>query len=434
METESPHTPAVPEAKTPSGEPVASAEGWLTRTFLALQNRNFRLFFIGQGISLIGTWMRMTAQGWLVYELTGSKLLLGTVSALGLAPLLLFSTIGGTIADRMSKRKLLMISQGAMMIVSLTIAILVFSRRIQVWHLMVGATLIGTAFAVDLPTRQSFFVEMVGRKALLNAIALNSAMFNAARVIGPAVAGVIMATVGIAPVFLMDSLSFVAVLVSLALIRTRPVEYPVHHQGPWQDLIDGFRYVMRTRRVRILLLLLGLTGVFGWSYVALLPAFAQDILRLDEAGYGLLLSANGAGALAGALFVASRGEKRDSRKQVFGGLWLFGVTLIAFALMRTPLAAGAFVALSGGGLIMFLSTANTLIQLGVPDELRGRVMGVWGLVFGGSLPLGSFLIGAAAEETGVVIAMVAGAVICLGASVIVFLRLPPRPASGGAGR
>jgi len=400
--------------------------GWFRRTFSALRYRNYRLFFIGQGISLIGTWVRMTAQGWLVYQLTGSKLLLGTVTALGLAPLVIFSTLAGAIADRVSKRKLLMAAQAAMMTVSLIVAALIYLDVIRVWHVMVAATLTGVAFAFDLPARQSFYIEMVGRKDLLNAIALNSALFNSARIVGPAVAGVTMATVGIATCFLLDGLSYVAVLIGLAMIHVPGVVRTTPKRSHLQDLLEGFRYVVRTRRVRIILTLLGTTGIFGWAYVALMPAFAQDILHLKEAGYGALLSANGVGALIGALLVASRGEKRDDRRQVFWGLWFFSGTLLLFAFMRWPIGAGILLALSGIGLITFISTSNTLIQLSVPDELRGRVMGVWGLVFGGSLPLGSFLLGALAQGFGVVSALAFGASVCLVASILIFLRLPPR--------
>lgn len=409
--------------------------GWWGRTFASLSNRNYRLFFIGQGISLVGTWMRMTAQGWLVYQLTGSKFLLGAVTTLGLAPLFLFSTVAGVVADRLPKRKLLIAAQTCMMIVSFWVAALVHLGLIEVWHLMLAATLIGTAFAVDLPTRQAYYIELVGRRDLLNAIALNSAAFNAARIVGPAVAGLIMATVGIAACFLADSLSFVAVIASLLVIRVDRAAHTDPEGSRWQDLLEGFRYVVSTRRVRILLSLLGVTGIFGWAYVALIPAFARDLLGLSEAGYGALLSANGVGALAGALFVAGRGEHRDSRRQVFGGLWLFCVAIILFALMHHPVPAGIFLCISGFGLIAFLSTSNTLIQLAVPDHLRGRVMGVWGLVFGGSLPIGSLMLGALAERVGLVIAMVSGALVCLAFSVGVFLSLPPRPPAGeGGGR
>ena len=400
--------------------------------FASLAIRPYRIFFIGQGTSLVGTWMRTTAQGWLVYDLTGSKLLLGTVSALGLLPLFFLSSVAGAMADRWPKRKLLLWAQTSMMVVSFTVALLVASDRIQVWHIMVAATLIGTAFAVDLPTRQSFFITLVGRKDLLNAIALNSAAFNAARIIGPAVAGLIMATFGLAACFYADAASFLAVIASLLLLRVQeapPTNPPGSHM---QMLREGFAYVRATRSVRTLLFLLGVVCVFGWSYVALIPAYARDVLDVREAGYGGLLAAHGIGALAGALFVASRGEKRRTRTQVFGGLWLFSLSLGVFALAGWPLLAGAALSFSGAGLIMFVSTANTQIQWTVPDELRGRVMGVWGLVFGGGLPLGSVTLGALAEKFGVRAALFVGACVCLVMSVVVFLRLPPKPGSGAS--
>jgi MFS family permease len=408
----------------PAHTGASPVSGWMDRTFASLHIRDYRLFFSGQLISLIGTWMRMTAQGWLVYDLTGSKLLLGVVTGLGLLPLFLFSTITGAVADRVSKRKLLIGAQSAMMLVSLTIAILVATDLVRVWHLMVGSALIGTAFSIDLPTRQSYYIQLVGRKDLLNAIALNSAAFNAARILGPAVAAILIANVGIAGCYFADSLSFIAVIASLLLIRDPSQTPEPKSQSPLQILREGFTYVLETRRVRILLSLLAWSGIFGWTYVALLPAFAQDVLHLDATGYAALLSANGVGALSAALFVASRGASKNHRSQVFGGLWLFSSSIILFALMRNPILAGFFLGLAGGGMITYMSTSNSLIQLTVPDRLRGRVMGVWGLVFGGSLPLGSFLAGALAERWGVVVTMVAGSAVCLVFSVIVFLRLP----------
>jgi predicted MFS family arabinose efflux permease len=352
------------------------------------------------------------------------------VSALGLLPLFFLSSVAGAMADRWPKRKLLLWAQSSMMIVSFTVALLVASDRIQVWHIMVAATLIGTAFAVDLPTRQSFFITLVGRKDLLNAIALNSAAFNAARIIGPAIAGLIMATFGLAACFYADAASFLAVIASLLLLRVEEAPRSSPPGSSMQMLREGFAYVRSTRSVRTLLFLLGVVCVFGWSYVALIPAYARDVLNTREAGYGALLAAHGVGALAGALFVASRGENRRTRTQVFGGLWLFSFSLGVFALAGWPLLAGAALSFSGAGLIMFVSTANTQIQWTVPDELRGRVMGVWGLVFGGGLPLGSVTLGALAEKFGVRAALFVGACVCLVMSVVVFLRLPPKPASG----
>lgn len=410
---------------TQSGPASVGGNLW-QRMFASLAIREYRIFFMGQGVSLVGTWMRMTAQGWLVYDLTGSKLLLGTVSALSLLPLFFLSSVAGALADRMPKRRLLLWAQTAMMLVSFTVAVLVATDQVRVWHLMLAASLIGTAFAVDLPTRQSFYITLVGRRDLLNAIALNSAAFNAARIVGPAAAGIIMATFGLAACFYADAASFLAVIASLWVLRVAeppPSSSPSH----WQMLREGFTYVRDSRSVRTLLFLLAVVCVFGWSYVALVPAYARDVLGLREAGYGALLSAHGVGALAGALYVASRGDRRRTRAQVFGGLWLFSLTLGLFALGLWPALSFVSLALSGAGLIVFISTANTQIQWTVPDALRGRVMGVWGLVFGGGLPLGSITLGALAEEFGVRAALGLGACVCLVVSVAVYLRMPPRP-------
>jgi MFS family permease len=401
--------------------------GLWRRTFSSLAFRDYRIYFIGQGISLVGTWMRMTAQGWLVYDLTDSKLLLGTVTALGLLPLLLFSTQAGALADRFPKRRLLLVAQAIMMTVSLSVATLVATDLVLVWHLLASALLFGVAFSVDLPTRQSFYIQLVGREALQNAIALNSAAFNGARIIGPALAGMIIAAWGVAACYFIDAASFVAVLVSLLLVRAGhapAAEAPASH---WQMLRQGFAYVWGTDRVRVVLLLFAATCVFGWSYVALIPAYARDILGLRAVGYGTLMATHGAGALAGALYVAGRAGRRDTMMQPFGGIYLFSAALLILAFARTPWLSAIALALSGAGLVGFVAMANTRIQLSVPDSLRGRVMGVWGLVFGGGLPLGSFLLGLLAQKFGVTAALALAAIACGLVSLFVLVRSLSRP-------
>ncbi|HZR20537.1 MAG TPA: MFS transporter, partial [Verrucomicrobiae bacterium] len=297
-------------------------------TFASLRHRNFRLFFGGQLISLIGTWMQNTAQGWLVYELTGSKILLGAVAAIGSTPMMLFSTWGGSVADRHSKRRIILWTQTAMMVFAFVFAALVWSGRIRAWHIMVLAALGGCALAFDMPARQAFMVEMTSREDLINAISLNSSLVNGARVIGPSLAGLLMARVGIATCFLLNGLSFLAVILGLCLMRLPRFIAPRSPSSAWAHAAEGFQYVWRQRRMRLLLMLFAVAGVFGWSYSVLMPAFARDVLHVGQGRYGMLLSANGIGALFGALTVASVGMHVNRRVLVLGGLWFFSAMLL----------------------------------------------------------------------------------------------------------
>jgi MFS family permease len=392
-------------------------------TFAALKHRNFRLFFVGQLVSLTGTWMQATAQSWLVYQLTGSKVLLGTVAAVGSLPLLLFSVWGGSIADRHSKRNVVVVTQSAMMILAFAFAALVGSGHIQPWHILVLAALGGVALAFDMPARQAFMVEMTSREHLMNAVSLNSAVVNGARVVGPAVAGFLMAYVGMKWCFFLNGVSFIAVIAGLRMMRLPKFVPPAEPHSTGRHVLEGFAYVAGHRRVRILLLLFGVVGIFGWSYSVLLPAYATDVLHVGERGYGMLLSANGVGALLGALTVATFGGRIRPRLMIFGGLWLFSATLILLAVVRWyPLVLACFV-LSGWGMLLNFSTTNTVVQTSVSDAMRGRVMGIWALVFGGMMPVGGIESGFLSHAVGVPWTIAAGALVCGGAGLVTWLAV-----------
>ena len=421
-------TAAVPEDLT--GRPRRVATGGVSwrNTFAAFQHRNYRLYFSGQLVSLIGTWMTNTAQGWLVYQLTGSKALLGVVAAAGTAPMLVFSTLGGWAADRFPKRSVLVCTQVAMMILAFIFAGLVWSNLIRPWEIIVLGLCGGVAMAFDMPARQSFVVEIASREDLMNAISLNSAMFNGARIIGPAVAGFLMAKVGIALCFFIDGVSFLAVLAGLLMMRL-PAHFPsAARGGPLAESLEGFRYVWNHVRVRTIFALFAIVGIFGWSYSVLMPAFARDVLHLGEQGYGFLLGASGIGALIGALTTATFGTNISPRKLAFGGVWLFSAMLLIFAFNRNLTIAMICLAGTGFGMMLFFSTSNTTVQTIVPDEMRGRVMGIWALIFGGMIPFGSLEVGAVAHFVGTSATLAIGALICALAAFLTLIIVRRRDA------
>ncbi len=396
-------------------------------TFAGLKHRNFRLFFIGQFVSLTGSWMQTTAQSWLVYQMTGSKVLLGTVAAVGSLPMWL-SPWGGSVADRHPKRTVLLFTQTSMMLLAFVFAALVWGGHIQTWHILAMAGLGGLATAFDMPARQAFTIEMTNREDLMNAVSLNSSIFNAARVIGPAVAGLLMAHVGMAMCFLLNGLSFIAVIAGLMMMRLPKFIPQTKSVSAGRHMMEGFAYVARHRRVRILLLLLSVMGIFGWSYSILLPAYAMDILHVGERGYGAMLSANGLGALLGALTVATYGSRIAPRRMIFGGLWLFSAMLLLFAVARWYPLVLACLAVGGWGMLLCLSTTNTLIQTSVSNEMRGRVMGIWALVFGGITPVGGLESGLLSQVVGVPWTVAVGALVCAGTGLVTWLvvrRNPP---------
>lgn len=416
---ESPAVATVPEEVT--GQPRRVVEGgWIwRRTFASLRHRNFRLFFSGQLISLIGTWMQNTAQGWLVYQLTGSKMLLGTVAAVGSAPMMLFSIWGGSVADRHSKRNIVLMTQTCSMLLAFAFAILIATGLIQAWHILVLAGLGGMVMAFDMPARQAFMVEMTSREDLMNAVSLNSSIVNGARVVGPSVAGLLMTHFSIQSCFFLNGLSFLAVIGSLLLMRLGPFVRRPHSGSAWAHALEGFGYVWRHWRMRTILILFAIVGIFGWSYSVMMPAFAKDVLGAGPREYGVLLSANGVGALAGALTVASFGHKISRRTLVLGGLWVFSVMLLSLALIKSYYLALICLAIGGWGMLLFFSTINTLLQTSASDEMRGRVMGIWALVFGGMTPLGGLEAGTVSHYAGIRWAIATGALVCALAGIVV---------------
>jgi len=396
----------------------------LSRTLRAFKHRNYRLFFGGQLISLSGTWMQSLAQSWLIYRLTGSAVLLGVVAFAGQFPVFLFATVGGVFADRHNRHRILVATQTISMLLAFVLAGLTLTQVIQVWHVFALAALLGLVNAFDIPTRQAFVVKMVGREDLINAIALNSSMFNGARIIGPAIAGVLVAAVGEGWCFFANGVSYIAVIVGLLLMKIKAQER-LHLPGSTVvSIIEGFRYVGRTGPVRSLLSLLGLVSLLGLPYMVLMPIFADQILHGGARGLGLLVGASGIGALIGALSLAARSGARGLGRLVAVSAAGFGASLILFSLSRSFWLSAALLLPVGFFMIVEMAASNTLIQTLVPDDLRGRVMAVYGMMLMGMAPMGGLLAGTLAHQLSAPIAVALGGAVCIVAAAVFGLRLP----------
>ncbi|HLX58171.1 MAG TPA: MFS transporter [Ktedonobacteraceae bacterium] len=405
----------------------------LLRTFIALRHRNFRLFWFGQMISLIGTWMQSIGQAWLVLELTHSAWLLGIVGALQFLPVLILSLFGGVLADRLPKRTVLLFTQSSAMIQATVLWLLVATGEVRIWHVLVLASLLGLTNALDMPTRQAFVVEMVGREDLPNAIALNSSLFNMARVVGPGIGGLIIAVLGVAPLFLLNAISFIAVIVGLALIDMRglhglsylqSINQGKVKQNTWQSLREGLHYVRRTPAVFLVIAVIGVVSLFAINFNVMLPLFATDVLHSGAAGFGFLSSAFGLGSLISALWIAW-GNNRPSIRFMLLAALAFCVLEIFFALSPIYALSLALIASVGFAQIALSAVANTTIQTIAPDHLRGRVMSVYMMVFAGSVPFGNLFAGGLAHLYGAPVSLLVGAGLALIAAIIGWVLRKP---------
>jgi MFS family permease len=405
----------------------------LLRTFVALRHRNFRLFWFGQLISLVGTWMQSIGQAWLVLELTHSAWLLGIVGALQFLPVMLFSLFGGVLADRLPKRKVLLFTQSSAMLQATILWILVATGHVQIWEVLALASLLGLTNSIDMPTRQAFVAEMVGREDLPNAIALNSSLFNMARVVGPGLGGIIIAWLGVAPLFLLNAISFIAVIVGLALIKmndlyaqakrsTAKGEAP--RQSTLQSLREGLAYVVRTPSVFLVIVVVGVISLFGINFNVILPLFATEVLQVGPEGFGFLSATFGLGSLLSALWLAW-GNRKPSIQHLLAGAIAFGILEIFFALSHLYLLSLVLIAGVGFAQIAFAAISNTTLQTVTPDYLRGRVMSVYMVVFAGSVPLGNLFTGGMAHLFGAPIALLIGASLGLIAAIVGWILRSP---------
>ncbi len=399
-------------------------EGIRTAT-RALKYRNFKLFFAGQSISLIGTWMQRIALGWLVYRLTGSALLLGTVGFAGQLPTFLLTPFAGVLADRMNRHRLIILTQTVSMIQALILAALVLTGSILIWHILALSVLLGIINAVDMPTRQSFMVQMVDRKEDLgNAIALNSSMVNAARLVGPSLAGLIIAATGEGICFLINGLSYITVIGALLMMKIPRREVHRQEKHPLHQLKEGFLYAFSFPPIRSILLLLGLVSLVGMPYTVLMPVFAKSILQGNANTLGFLMGAAGVGALIGAVYLASRRTVLGLGRWMVIATVIFALGLFGFSLSRNLYLSLFFMLFTGFGMISLMATSNTVLQTIVDDDKRGRIMSFYAVSIMGMAPFGSLISGALAGKIGAPLTLAVGAIICLASGGYFSRRLP----------
>jgi MFS family permease len=401
-------------------------------------HRNFRLFFGGQLVSLIGTWMQTVAQGWLVLTLTNDPLALGIVTACQFLPVLLFGLFGGLIADALPKRPTLIVTQIVALVLALTLGILTITATVQVWMVYLLAIGLGFVNAVEMPVRQSFVVEMVGRADVGNAVALNSAVFNGARVVGPAVAGLIIGLVGIAACFFLNAASFLATLVAYLLMReSELLPSPLMAvartvKGVAAQVGEGLAYARRTTTVGLAIATLGVVATAGMNFSVLVPVYARDTLGGDATTYGFLMATTGIGSLTCALMIAA--GLRPTLRLLVGGAAVLGASLIALSAVQNEAVALPVMLCLGWAVIAMAATTNTIIQMTVPDHLRGRVMSIYTTVFAGSSPIGGLIAGAIAAAAGVAAALLVGGVVSVGAAAVAGLRVRAMPSGQGGQR
>lgn len=398
---------------------------WLGPGFRALRHRNYRLFFAGQGMSLIGTWMQRVALAWLVYDLTHSKLMLGIVGFAGQILTFLMAPLAGVLADHADRRKLLVLTQALAMLQALALAALVFTGTINQWQIILLSGLLGLINGFDIPIRQSFVVEMLESRAdLPNAIAMNSFMVNSARLVGPSLAGVLIAAVGTAACFAINGATFVAVIAALLAMRTRPLARPPQNGSVLRNVHEGLTYACHFAPIRAILLLLATISLLGTSHTVLLPVFAQDILHGNPRTLGFLMAATGIGAMAGAVFLAMRPSVRGMGRIMAVACVLLGVSVIGFGLSHNKALSYCLLAVAGFGMMVQFAGSNSLLQTLVDDDKRGRVMSLYVMAFMGMGPFGSLLAGWLAGRYGAQATVIVSGACCILAGGLFAARLP----------
>lgn len=393
--------------------------------FRTLRYRNYRLFFTGQLISLIGTWMQQLALTWLIYRMTNSAFLLGIAGFAGQIPMFLFSSIAGVIADRFNKHRILIITQTLAMLQAVVLAVLTLTGTITIWHILPLLVFLGIVNAFDMPTRQSFVLEMIENKEDLgNAIALNSSMFNGARLVGPAIAGILIGSIGEGPCFILNAISFVAVIIALLAMRLQPRKPKHHHKGILDGYKEGFRYVTTFKPIAYILSLLAVASLIGMPFTTLMPVFARDILHGGPHTLGFLMGAHGIGALLGAAALASRKNVRGLTRWIVGAAFTFAGGLCFFSLSTNQWLSFALLIVVGFGMMVQIASSNTIIQTVADDDKRGRVMSFYTVAFTGMSPFGSLIAGTLASRIGAPVTIFICGLLCAAAVTAFALKLP----------
>lgn len=393
--------------------------------FRSLQYRNYKLFFTGQSISLIGTWMQRIAMPWLVYHLTGSAFLLGLVSFAGQIPTFVLSPLAGVVTDKFSKYRVLLITQIISLVQALILAVLALTGVIEIWHIVVLSIILGCVNAFDVPSRHSFVIEMVEKKEHLgNAIALNSMMFNGARLIGPSIAGMMLATTNEGVCFLINAISYVFVVISLLLMHVQKKEVIRKAGNMFDEMKEGFNYAFGFAPIKHLLILLGVVSFMGSSYQLLMPVFAKEILHGTSSTFGFLMGAAGLGALAGAVFLASQEAVLKLGRIIPSAAAIFGIGLIALSMTKYFPVSLLLMIIIGLGLMLHTAASNTILQTITDDDKRGRVMSFYSLAIMGTAPFGSLLAGSLAKIVGTPFTMLIGGISCIIAAFFFYRKLP----------
>lgn len=384
-------------------ESITAQSPWIFEKFFsafpALKHRNYKFYFTGQFISLIGTWLQWVAFGWLVLELTNSAFLIGLVSAVSAFPALVFSLLGGVIVDRFETKKIILVTQISEMFLAFIMGVLTIYGLINIHLIIIISFLLGLVHTLDNPARHTFAVEMVGKKDLSSAIALNSGLFNAARIIGPGIAGIIIAVFGTGGAFILNALSYLAVLLALLYIKVENL-IPDEHPHPIEAIKEGIRYSFSNQTIKLILLFVGVMSIFGWSYTVLMPLIVQNVFQKGAESLGYFYSSAGLGAVLGMVILSAFSKKIKNQTFLFGGALLFCLSLILFTLTTNFNLALFFLFFAGLGLISTSATLNSIVQHVISDNLRGRVMSIYSLMFLGMMPLGSFVVGVLGEHFG----------------------------------
>lgn len=397
----------------------------LLNSFPALKHKNFRYFFIGSFVSVIGTWIQNTSQSWLVLTLTNSPLKLGLVTALQFTPMLLFSLFAGAIIDKISKRKLLIFTQSFMMLLALILSLLVFTNSIKYWHILILATLLGFANTLDMPGRQSFIIDMVGKDNLMNAIALNSSMFNGSRLIGPGIAGLLIYYLGFPLCFLLNALSFIPLIYGLIRIKVAEkninIDKRIKFSSVIQDIKEGIKYTIKRPEIYKTLILIGIVSTFSMNYSVLIPLLAKNVLNTGSKGYGYLMSSMGAGSFICALIIAAK-SKKPTKKILYVSAFSLSILLFITGFIKIYFLSTFFLFLIGIFNVLFATNGNSRIQLNADNEYRGRVMSLYALVFAGATPIGSLFAGTISNYLGVSNAFIISALVTSFLTLILLLK------------